>query len=106
MANIKVNINPFHLFFSLRGRVFKLIHEGQIPHDIKAISDFVINSDGTVLKHRYPEGSPQLQFVVDTIRRGTNVEEVRFDNSDSLATHKFFQKLVDDCVSVLAYSRL
>lgn len=89
----KVNLNPYYAYFASRGQVFKLIHKGTIPRDILAYSDFVFDSDGTVLKHRYPSGSSQFKSVIHRIRLGENIEEYTFDPNNRQAIDRFFERL-------------
>lgn len=89
----KVNLNPYYAYFASRGQVFKLIHKGTIPRDILAYSDFVFDSDGTIIKNRYPAGARQFNQVVHRIRLGENIEEYCFDSNNRQAIDRFFERL-------------
>lgn len=94
MEKLKVNINPYYAYFSVRGQVFKLVHEGNIPRDFLSYSDFVIDSDGSVLKHRFPVGTPQFNRVVHKIRSNENIEEYKFNPENHQAIDLFFKRII------------
>lgn len=106
MEKIKVNINPYYAYFSGKGQVFKLIHQGTIPRDIMAYSDFVIDSDGTVLKSRYRSEDPKFQHIIHLIRQGDDIQEYAFNPSNSHEIDLFFKRLAQQYNAFCAFRDL
>ena len=106
MEKLKVNLNPYYVHFCIRGQVFKLHYDVKIPPDIMVYSDFVFDSDGTVLKHRYPVGSAKFNHVVHTIRTQEGILEYKFNPDNKQEIDLFIQRIHQQYVAFMQYRDL